>query len=407
MKKAIFSALTAVLMLSSCASPIDMINDQETDSVTSEDAQKTRMIHAEIPVIPEVSAGSPDEDNAPPVIGDDMGYTDDEGIFIYKRDGIYRELKDMCLNFENERVIDGIIENYEEFLNAWLYLFNYDADIFWTNKFIYEDIGDGKTRLTMTMRKDIADKDTEELSEMHDELMKKVDEIVSLANEKSTDYEKIQFVHDLINESTTYKYRDYFSYHNTAYGCLIEGESDVDGYAAAFELIMQELGFTCGICEGERTAGSFQWNYIWFGDDYYWIDVGDDDWEDESSRIGTRHYFFMTSSDYFYIEKFNDDRCMFKPECSSTTYDYFCMNDLLLDKYSRAKIDSIYMACNEDHFEVKFKNPEDYRRAVAEIYKGKRHDAMEIDKEDFWISIYEPNRSMMLYWDTDAKHEEQ
>ena len=104
------------------------------------------------------------------------------------------------------------------------------------------------------------------------ELADAVTKVANLARNKSSDYDVIQFVHDYLVENAIYDHdalnEFYKTYHNasceyifSAYGCLINKKPVCAGYAKAFQMIMQELGYKCIYVVGDA-GGSQAWNCI-------------------------------------------------------------------------------------------------------------------------------------------------
>ena len=160
---------------------------------------------------------------------------------------------------------------------------------------------------------------------MEAQLNRCVDTIVSNANQQNSDYEKAKYVHDYIIRNCQYDLNAYevisssqsvvgTNYATTAYGCLINHTAVCEGYAKAYQLIMNKLGIECGFVTGSATNSftntpeGHAWNYIKLGDKYYFVDVT---WDDPVSPDGTSnnigwHYFCISKYELLKDHTFDD-----------------------------------------------------------------------------------------------------
>ena len=114
---------------------------------------------------------------------------------------------------------------------------------------------------------------------------KKVDYIINnYASKGKTDFEKAQIVHDYLATNCQYA-NDHYKNNtttpddSTSYGCLINGSAVCEGYARAYELIMNRMGIETKRVEGDDMpgGGSHEWNVIKLGGKWYYVDVCWDD----------------------------------------------------------------------------------------------------------------------------------
>lgn len=202
--------------------------------------------------------------------------------------------------------------------------------------------------------------------EMVNELFAKVDEIVANANQLSSDYDKIKYIHDYIVDNTVYDHevvkdlespnsnRWYSSnpYHQTAYGSLVKGRCVCAGYADTFQLLSQQLGFECMSIsgetppdEGETEPGRHAWNMIKLDGDYYYFDPTWDDMDasvDENGKVpypgNTRYeYFAVTTAEF---SKNHTDLYFDYPLCTATRYNFHKAEGYAIDWYSEKMIEN-------------------------------------------------------------------
>lgn len=150
--------------------------------------------------------------------------------------------------------------------------------------------------------------DMSQVPAMRERLEKDVEQIVSSANAGcGNDYEKAKYVHDYLVQHCAYDKDTYDKYMEgnrsatlayTTYGCLCNHLAVCEGYAKAYQLVMNRLGIECGLISG--TAGNYTvgrgphaWNYVKLEDGYYLVDVT---WDDTDSN-----YDDDISWDYFCI----------------------------------------------------------------------------------------------------------
>ena len=175
-----------------------------------------------------------------------------------------------------------------------------------------------------------------DISNVHDMAYKLgifASEIAGGANQFTTDYEKVLYVHDTIVNVCEYDTETYdeavaagelipdFSY--TSYGCLIERRAVCDGYSKAFQLLMNILDIPCGRVLGQAftdtSSESHAWNYIMLDGQYYYVDVTWDDPIGRTPDMGISHeYFCVTTEMLLQDHVINEDQ--FVPECTATDY---------------------------------------------------------------------------------------
>lgn len=110
-------------------------------------------------------------------------------------------------------------------------------------------------------------------------VMNKVDEIAE--NCTGTKYENMSYVYNYLCDNIEY---DYTYENGNAYNALIEGTSVCAGYAMAFQLIMEKLGYKCFIQIGKNHA----WNVVTMEGKYYCVDAT---WGDTGGNYN-RYFLF-------------------------------------------------------------------------------------------------------------------
>lgn len=132
------------------------------------------------------------------------------------------------------------------------------------------------------------------------------DEILSLTYGKS-DYEKIKIIHDYLIDSIEYDTTLLQSNIYNIYGALVNKKCVCEGYAKAFQYLMNEIGIDNVLVIGTGTNSNNEtenhaWNYIKLENNWYGIDVT---WDDPIMIGGgkpsnkTRYQYFLKGSASF------------------------------------------------------------------------------------------------------------
>ncbi len=308
----------------------------------------------------------------------------------YIQQDIYNEILEDALNVTNEFELFDATDT--DVVSAYMALVYDHPEIFWLSdgyKYtLYEyldfipflDIfGVNLTAASMEIN--------DELRTKKEELDKKTEEIVSLASEFSSDYEKILFVHDYIVDNTEYNDEvseiitseeeiDTLYNAQTAYGCLVEGSAICSGYSKAFQLIMQKLGFVCGSAFGTTKEDNVphQWNYILYDGKFCFVDTT---WDDSSGdedlpEYNCYEYFLIGEDEISYSHEL--DTTFNFPVCEGADYNYYDVNELCdEDGYDYATTKAIITKqLNNDYIVVKYSSPEECKKAVKELFDNSK-----------------------------------
>ena len=162
------------------------------------------------------------------------------------------------------------------------------------------------------------------------------EEILSGINSGMTDYEKELYLHDKLAKRVTYVSGT--NAHN-AYGALVEGLAVCEGYAEAFQYLLQRAGIQSFIIEGasKPPQGGAQiphaWNAVKIGGKFYQMDVT---WDDQGADI--YHSYFNITDAMLLEDHVIDETGYALPVCSSTDAFYFQVNGGYLTGYDTATV---------------------------------------------------------------------
>lgn len=161
--------------------------------------------------------------------------------------------------------------------------------------------------------------------------------LLAKVNDSWSDMEKVVFINDYIASHCAY---DEAALQNSpaphtydAYGALVNGRAVCQGYAEAFQDLMNRLDVPCEMVTSKTL--NHAWNMVQIGNHWYHVDVT---WNDPvSDLIGrARHYYLLKSTSWFQDEnkgKHNASDYVFSgsetvASATSTVYDDYFWNDI-------------------------------------------------------------------------------
>lgn len=310
---------------------------------------------------------------------------------------------DVCNQILNYQMSVSIPEKLKHSTAPWFIdsVMMDHPDAFWISA--YYKSSTSKTTDFKFVLDDKLDKD--KLSEMHQQLLDKADQIIAMIPDGSSDTEKALFVHDYIAKNCEYDHaaaadseanRMAFN----AYGCLIEGKCVCAGYARAYSLVLKRMGIDCGYSWGYPYSGeSHAWNYVKINDKYYWTDVTWDDWDEEGKGgPAVRHAYFMVDDDTLRRTRKSEWEQIFVPECSSLDENYFVKNGTYFTEYNKDSVtDAIKSQKDEGFAEVMFADFDTYCNALTGLFgKGDIYDCADVNSGTF--KYYRDDRMFTLYF---------
>lgn len=209
--------------------------------------------------------------------------------------------------------------------------------------------------------------------------------IAAEAATKSSIYDKIKYVHDYLVTNVVYdevclkelnqtNQRASNEQSHSAYGALVKGLAVCDGYAKAFQLIMNMLDIECEYIEGY--AGEYHaWNYLNLDGANYWMDVTWDDYNlknKDGSMLcpeGVTYDYYCITSENLYRTHEPDDTFQI-PTCTATEYNFFHREGAYFDEYS---FEGVCNAMNhqkeEQMISVQFGTSGEYEEAMDDIFR--------------------------------------
>ena len=218
----------------------------------------------------------------------------------------------------------------------------------------------------------------EQLKNMSAELEAMIQQIIVSLDKNLSDYEKILQIHDYLVTHTEYDSDSALlsekGIWSTAYGCLINGKAVCQGYAQAFQMLMNALEIECGICSGSAKNEPHVWNYILLNQNYYWVDVT---WDDPISMDSVEqndwiyHSYFLINDEMLFRTRMLDGKEIFKPECNSLESNYFVKENNYLLNYQFTEIDkrlSEHVA--DGNLEIMFATEDAYQACIQDLFSN-------------------------------------
>lgn len=135
-----------------------------------------------------------------------------------------------------------------------------------------------------------------ELSQLIARMDRVVDTIASeIRGQTSQSWQQLQLLHNLLIRSIEYDSSENQE-NNHAMGALLDGKTLCQGYAQAFQLVGQRLGFDIRMITGTSDGQGHAWNLVFLDGLYFHVDVTHDDpLPDSGSDHPIRHIHFMRS----------------------------------------------------------------------------------------------------------------
>ncbi|MCM1132309.1 MAG: hypothetical protein NC340_02445 [Ruminococcus flavefaciens] len=270
---------------------------------------------------------------------------------------------DMCsqlMEFKTTCIVDDRVKN-RDVEKALSQLSTDYPEIFWTGKTYYAATVTDGSEISLGRPEWF---EWDDVPVMYDELVSAGDELIAGIPDGS-DYEKILYVHDYIIEHTVYDKEaaeaDSTKLAGTSYGCLVQGSAVCEGYAEAFQYIMNRIGIECGICTGSNHA----WNYVNVNGEYYWIDLT---WDD-NENTPPQHTFFLFNEEMLLRTRNFDVLQGNLPECDSLADNYFVVNGGYFTEYDEEAVLS-YIAdkVQDGRCEIMFADFESYKTALYALF---------------------------------------
>ena len=223
----------------------------------------------------------------------------------------------------------------------------------------------------------------EEAEQKKEQLAVTADRIAQEAKLQGGTYEQVLFVYDTLLRNTKYDYAVASGQHSgelerSAYGCLVGTQTVCSGYAMAFNMIMQKLGYLTGVAFDNvnlsENGEGHVWNYARLDGEYYYFDLT---WDDTAFESDVCNRYFGYGHQFFGITKAELPHTVMKeehiPECNGTRYNYYVYNGLNMATYDFATAkEMIQRQADQGYAVLRFDSHEQLRRAQVDLIDNQR-----------------------------------
>lgn len=250
----------------------------------------------------------------------------------YSEDYVYSTLTDT-----EKQLYDGLLDCAKNFQEGYYFpqgtssdtikkiftlVYTQESRIFWLDSIFNYPGEDNYFKLNYRFSRD-------EAAEMIAGLELKAGSIISSLPQESSEYEKVKYFHDSIILRCDFSKEG--AYSNTAYGALVDGSAQCEGYAFAMSYLCDLAGINNYVVKGTNAEGaSHAWNKIFAEGSWYNVDCTWDDpiLEREAPDYIRHDCLFVPDSDILGISHIQDET-MFTPiPCTDNSCNYFIRENL-------------------------------------------------------------------------------
>lgn len=184
------------------------------------------------------------------------------------------------------------------------------------------------------------------------EIEQAVDELLAGAPQDTDDYEKLKYAYETLIYQTDYDLEA--SENQNIYSVFVGRASVCQGYAKAFQYLMNRMGVECTLVQGKvrDTGEGHAWNLVRADGDYYYVDTtwGDISYQTADQSTGQQaeksvedslpeisyDYLCITTEQLKRTHVLNEAEPM--PECTAEADNYYVRENALFVNYDKEKL---------------------------------------------------------------------
>lgn len=152
-----------------------------------------------------------------------------------------------------------------------------------------------------------------------------VGELLTGISSSMSEYNREKLLHDRLAAKISYV--ETSNAHN-AYGAIVEGEAVCEGYAEAYQYLLQLAGLQALVVTGQSASVGHAWNIVRVDGKYYHVDLT---WDDQP---GALYYAYFNKTDSRITEDHIIEGNPYTlPVCNSEDADYFTVNGGKLESF--------------------------------------------------------------------------
>jgi hypothetical protein len=278
----------------------------------------------------------------------------------------YETLKKAAVSMESYVVFDNEFTK-EQIVKIFNLVYTEENGIFWLDSIALPKADENAISISFRYSR-------EDVKYMQGVLTEKINDIIADVPKTGDDFAKIKYIHDYIvlNTDFTKDGENVMS----AYGVLVDGKGQCDGYAFAFGLLASKVGLECITVNGtDKDGNTHAWNKVKSSGEWYNIDCT---WDDpvinyENPGYLRNFYMLVPDKDIMGITHFENTMNFVSPGALSFTDNYFYHEKLLFDKADEGikklseQIDDAALTKSTE-CEIKFSSKIVYDEALRKLY---------------------------------------
>jgi hypothetical protein len=275
----------------------------------------------------------------------------------------YDRIKKAATDFEDYIVFDDPLTNHQ-ITKLFNLVYTQENGIFWLSEIASASEKNNSLKLTFRYNSG----DTKAMQKKLDDRLRE-----AVKDAPENDYAKIKYIHDTIVKNCDFD--ETAKNANSAYGALIDGKAQCEGYAFAFGLMAKKLGFECVTVTGTSDKGvTHAWNKVFAEGNWYNVDCTWDDPIITFDNPAYIRYFYMCVPDRDILAShIEDTEYVTSPAAISNAYNYFTKEKLLFSTSAAAEV-AIYdmitkaVKTKSTEIEVRFDVKNAYDETLSYLY---------------------------------------
>lgn len=311
---------------------------------------------------------------------------------------LYEQVKEAVIGFEEFVKFDPPIPR-ETARKIYRLVYSQERNFFWLSNIFYAP----DSEVSMLRMNYLYEREDAEIKRA--ELDFAASTVLGGISEEASDFEKVVYFHDAIIKGCTFSTDE--QHVNSAYGVLVTGYGQCEGYAAAMALLCDKAGIPNYIVCGSNAEGSTHaWNKIRLDGEWYNADCT---WDDPIIKRNDpefiRHdYLLVKDSEIEGKTHFTDELYSGYTSCESDKLNYFRGKGLTfetagegVDELARQLKEKGYSG--EREIEIRFSGTDAFYAAMARLFdSGEMRDIIEDTNERYGTkirSVYKYNNEVM------------
>lgn len=265
------------------------------------------------------------------------------GILNEKEKVLYNEILEALADRKRETVVSTL--NVDELNKIFTCVMADHPELFYVDgyQFIKYSVGDVITKIMFYGNYVFSE---DEIREYQKQLQLATEDIITEISRTPDEYEMVKAVYEYVIFETDY---DLNAENNqNILSVFLQHKSVCQGYAKAFQYLLQRVGIECTLVTGKVANDGHAWNIVKVNDAYYHVDPtwGDASYvmndNDENMEIPPINYDYLLVSDEAMESTHFSDGSFPLPACNSIQDNYFVREGLLLQEFDMQQLKDIF-----------------------------------------------------------------